>query len=405
MPKYKKSKFNYVSSRPSGYLIYNTLYSSLSRLDDREFALYEQNVFESKDFCKELLSQGIIVDSSVDELERYNIYTGLSFKYMNGVPNITVTPTMECNARCFYCYENGVRHGKMTAESAKKIVAFIKTLDVSKGVNITWFGGEPLMNQGWIDYFTEYLKAENISFSSFIITNGSMIDDVVISKMKNDWNVDSVQITIDGASEEYCRRKNYVDQDENVYYRLLKKIKKVSTEGIRVQLRLNIDRRNAESIISVAEELQQVFFSDSNVHFYPAFLTGDKIPLSEDEKVEIVRRIVEIDKNMLPMRSYLYKIPRVSACFYNQKNAFSIDSNGRIYNCERALGRLEKSIGAIENGVNENNNVRVLSGSRAECQKCVFLPRCQGGCNDAIESAESPCFIDKYIIMAYLKML
>lgn len=402
---YKKSRFNYVSSGRKGYLIYNCLYNSLSRLNEEEYARYLNLDLAEEELLHAFLEQGIVVKKEMDELQLYHTYTYLSSKYMKPKPNLTVTPTMECNARCFYCYEEGVRHGRMDESCAEKIIEFIKKMDLSRGIQLTWFGGEPLLNQEWMDYFTSCLKKEEIAFSAFMISNGSRIDDAVISKMKQDWKIESIQITFDGSCEEYAKRKNYIDQDLNIYYRMLQTVKKLSKAGISVQIRLNIDRANIDSILDLVEDLQQVFYKNANVSYYPAFLTGRKDALSEREKTDIIRRILEIDKNKLPVNSYLYQLPKMSACFYHQRGAYSIDTNGDVFICERMLGHHACALGNVKDKLEPGLEERELSGRRQECQKCVFLPKCQGGCHDALIHGEVPCFIDKYIIKAYLEML
>ena len=41
----KKSRFNYVTKGTSGYLIYNNLYNSLSRMSEEEYAQYKDLKF------------------------------------------------------------------------------------------------------------------------------------------------------------------------------------------------------------------------------------------------------------------------------------------------------------------------------------------------------------------------
>ena len=171
--KYKKSQFNYECKTQNGYMIYNTMYNSLTRLSNEEYNGYLSETFGDSALLEQLISQGIVVETNVDELENYNTCIRIASDYEENKPNITITPTMECNARCFYCYEKGVRYGTMKKEDISKIIEFIKSLDYSKGINLTWFGGEPLMNQEWMDEFSEKLKKSNIEFNSFIITNGS----------------------------------------------------------------------------------------------------------------------------------------------------------------------------------------------------------------------------------------
>lgn len=403
--KYKRSQFNYVSRSKDGYLIYNTLYNSLTRITEAEFGHYIDPDMNNGEIEQQLASQGILVDESIDERKNYNIYSRLTSKYLQERPHLTVTPTMECNARCFYCYENGVRCGKMKSEDADAIIRAIKALDISQGIDITWFGGEPLMAQEWMDYFAGRLREEGIEFSGFIISNGSLIDKETIEKMKNVWNVESIQITLDGSIDEYASRKSYIDRDENVYYQIFRNISRLSRAGISVNIRLNIDRANRDSILEAAEDIAQMFKENLNVSCYPAFLSGSAEPLSEREKIDFIKKLLEVCETNFRAQDYLYKLPRTMACYYYQKNAFSIDANGDIFTCEHLLGHKESSIGNISEDSPLQDRERELSGRRSECQSCLFLPKCHGGCADLRNNGELPCFIDKYIIKAYLELL
>lgn len=355
------------------------------------------------ELTKQLVEQGILVHEDSNELEQYNLYTYYANKYVSGPPHLTITPTMECNARCFYCYENGVKCGRMNNEKCQDIINFLKTLDCSQGIELTWFGGEPLLNQEWMDYFSDCLEKAEIEYSAFMITNGSKIDDGVIEKMKNKWRIHDVQVTIDGCYEEYSIRKSYVDEDDIVYYKILKTIGKLADRGINVQIRMNVDKRNRASVLYAVEDIVDLYKEKRKVKCYPAFLSGVNNPLTEREKIEFVKQMIEVAQGKFDINECLYRLPRTKACYYNQKEAVSVDTNGNVYMCEHMLGHEEKSMGNICEKLELPE--RELSGRREECQNCVFLPKCQGGCWDLLQQGEEPCFTDKYIIMAYLEML
>lgn len=42
---------------------------------------------------------------------------------------------------------------------------------------------------------------------------------------------------------------------------------------------------------------------------------------------------------------------------------------------------------------------------REECKKCVFLPKCMGGCAANLETNDEACMIEKYMIQGYLAYL
>ena len=59
----------------------------------------------------------------------------------------SVVFTGGCNFRCPYCFEKDVlRPGKMTDSTVNDIYKFIeKEMSHLEAVNITWYGGEPLL--------------------------------------------------------------------------------------------------------------------------------------------------------------------------------------------------------------------------------------------------------------------
>lgn len=404
---YKRSAFNYETKTESGYLIYNTMYNSLVRLNEQEYIQYKDLDFQDACFQEKLYELGILMEPEIDERKVYELYTEALVKYQEGAVNLTLAPTMECNARCFYCYENGVRHGKMDIEDADKIIKGLSTVDLKKGLKITWFGGEPLMAQEWIDHFSRGLQDAGIEYSAFMISNGSKIDGDIIEKMITDWKISDVQITMDGEEEEYFKRKNYVDQDETLYFSLLRNIKKMGKKGIRVQIRINVDPDNLESVYLLIDDLEQIFYQDENITYYPSFLTGCQQRMSEEDKLKMILEILKRVKipNKLPIADYLYRSPKMYACFYNNKKAVSIDPNGDIFICEHMLGRRGEAIGNIYQRFDESKNHRKISGKREECQECVFFPKCHGGCYATYTNGEEACFMEKYMIRAYLELL
>lgn len=51
-----------------------------------------------------------------------------------------------------------------------------------KPIDITWFGGEPLLKTDLIERITNQLKANHKDFQAEIITNGSLLTDDILAK-------------------------------------------------------------------------------------------------------------------------------------------------------------------------------------------------------------------------------
>ncbi|NLD91928.1 MAG: radical SAM protein [Fibrobacter sp.] len=403
----KPSIFNYCSHSSTGYLIFNTLYNSLVRLSTSEYKQYQSGDFISKKLRKELIKSGIIVSNTINELKVYLKIADLFVKHPKRPLSITITTTLKCNARCPYCYEHGVKQQDMLPENTTKIIDFIKANQPQNGLLITWFGGEPLLNISLIDDISSRLKNEGISFSSYIISNGSLFTVEIISTKIEQWNLRDVQITLDGPQEYYESIKNYSPENNIGFYHILNVIRLLSNHNINVHIRLNISRNNLSLIEQLVKELDYAFSAKDNILFCPAFLTGTSDKLSEAEKLECIRRLFKIVTNprKLTAGSRFYSMPRTEPCNNSNPRSFTIDVSGDIFSCEHFVGVSSKAIGTLNSFDASSDPRHKRSYIRKKCKECVFFPKCFGGCKANLNTRDEPCFIEKYILQAYMSLL
>lgn len=404
---YKKSDFNYVQQNGKSYLIYNTLYNSLVRLSEWEFAKFS-NPDDSEDELGNLfVENGLWVDDRTDERTKYLACAEVYTLYAPRPLSITITTTLRCNARCAYCYEKGVDQTDIGFSAADKIINFIKNHNKANEVQLVWFGGEPLMNMSFMDLLCSRLNDEEIVFSSYIISNGSLLNKEIIKTKFRFWNIKNMQITLDGTEEVYKSIKKYRSPEEGEYYSILNSIRIAAEEGVFVNIRLNIGRANRNNILELVKELDAIFYRYNNVVFYPAFITGEKEPLSDEECVEYIKQLLLSMKNIkkLTAGTKFYSLPRMHACMNGDPQSFSIDVNGNVYSCEHYVGKPDHRIGKIEDNFNGRDSRGMDVRFQDECQNCVFLPKCFGGCEANRMEGDIPCMIEKYIIKAYLQIL
>ena len=405
--KYKLSKFNYnftIDSKTMG--IYNTLSKALIGLDLQE---YEQlNMYSNNMIPKEkeqvYLDNGILIPYTKNENNVVNC------SRINSIIDSTVAvyrilPTSACNARCFYCYEDRRNAVFMNKETAEQVCQFISKQSENRAVKIQWFGGEPLMNVEIIDYITFLLRRKyddsKISFS--MITNGSLINDKILQKMVNSWNLSNVQITLDGTLHEYNKRKNYIGI-QNAFEIVKNNIILLVNSGINTHIRLNYDFDNYIDIINLIEELGKTLPHVNNLDVYSYHLYGANNDSAIDTKKEeewfaIQNALIEQGFST-PLRSFSLKC-RKSQCFACQTNSFVISSNGELYKCSMAIDDKKAKVGDVWSGI---ANYKVLErwcypGLKEKCIDCVYLPICQGGCRagDLNYSSEN-CFVQKDFI-------
>ncbi len=78
---------------------------------------------------------------------------------------------------------------------------------------------------------------------------------------------------------------------------------------------------------------------------------------------------------------------------------------GNLFACEHNVGVSEKALASIENYSPHKDPRRKVPYIKSKCRTCVFFPKCFGGCKANLGAGDEPCFIEKYILQAYLKLL
>ena len=180
--------------------------------------------------------------------------------------------TLDCNARCFYCYEKRMNGSDMTMETASRVIEYIQEQANGEAIKITWFGGEPLINYTIIDFITYGLIERGLKFESEIISNGLLFDRELIENAKKNWNLKSVQITLDGTNQVYKRVKAYVTDVEDPFGRVLQNIKNLLKAEIKVSIRLNVGLHNYRDICDLTGFLCEEFEVEKNIYVYASLL-------------------------------------------------------------------------------------------------------------------------------------
>lgn len=194
------------------------------------------------------LANGMIVDDEVDE------YSALREKWFAAAQSdnfmLIINPTLQCNFRCWYCYENHEGHTTMNDDTLQRVLKAIDRLIYSHtNVSIGFFGGEPLLRYDTIvkpiiEHSTEYAGHLNKEITFSFTTNGYLLDDEQAEFFKNH-NVQSFQITLDGGKK-FHDKVRYSGQ-RGSYDKIIKNIEILLSQQLPVLLRLNVTKDNIAS--------------------------------------------------------------------------------------------------------------------------------------------------------------
>lgn len=421
-------------------LLYSTLSTSIVTLENKIYNdIFSDQCFdEYPDICSQLCEMGFLYTGNIDSQHEAlrKMRHDVAFNE-HGITSMTIAPTMNCNARCYYCFEKGAVWGTMTRQTAKALADFIIKNCPEKKMYISWFGGEPLIAWEIIDYITQLLVDADIEVESTVTTNGYLMNAEVLSRFSF-WNTTRVQITIDGIGEDYNRVKAYANSDPNPFDTVMGNIENAVKLGISVHLRVNYIISDYQHVHETLEYLHNRFGQYEQVYLYAAALElpekdkNNGFQFSKENGDTFLRLLFETTDrgywndelgilsgiNVSPkynrLLGELKLAPFPASCFMTNKYRFAVDDKGNLYKCQKHLGKIMYSCGNVFDGVQENEIYHHFVTDRlyeSQCEHCFMLPACQGGCkaNRLLYGGQYICppvkeVADKLVLKYYYSM-
>lgn len=397
----KQSKYNHILYvEKDTWWLHNLLSSSECLISTQEKELLEAPEkyldIQYKDIIYEWKNMGFLIPSDVVEdscmeLQRkISMYSSIGSQF-----GVVIAPTMDCNAKCFYCYENETRSCfYMNSETETALINYVKNMALGKKkLFISWFGGEPLLCINSIMNISTQLitlcDELDIVYDAELTTNGYFLDKII--DCFSDLRISDTQVTIDGYKEEYERRKNFVNAP-NAWEKVSDNIFEYSSRGFQITLRMNFDKKNFQSIKKAVK-----FFINNprwnrniSIYFYPLE------PPTTGGNSDVYFLESEYEGAMNDLYTYLFELgyydfhpnaldfnKLILPCYGGTLSTMAIDFAGNIYQCQHLLCNSKYIIGNIFNGgVKINEDVlKWYDGTLPEqCLDCKVIPLCQGGC-------------------------
>ena len=216
----------------------------------------------------ELVKQRFLVERDFDDLGQYRMILSalrLMEKVEPGADAFTILPTTGCNARCIYCYQQGIPVSSMSPETVARTVEFVLATKKAGKIRLHWFGGEPLCASGVVSEICRKLQEKGVSFWSEMTTNGSLFTPEMIREAVDLWNLEKVQVSMDGAREDYETRKQYLRPDLYTYDLVMANIRQLVDAGVRVVIRCNCDLENMDRAYAFLDDCAARFGSSEKI--------------------------------------------------------------------------------------------------------------------------------------------
>ena len=358
---------------PGGRLLYHTLTKELLFLEDGE----EQADYLRRRFF--LIEEGTDERAAARDLRGTLQFLGRS--RLQGYTRYTILPTTDCNARCFYCYEAGCEKLNMAAAAADRTARFILDTCAPGELTLRFFGGEPLMGAASLDRICEALAENGKTYHSNIVTNGYLFTPERIRKAAALWHLKRAQITLDGTEEVYNARKDFVEDHDGAFRRVLDNIEGLLQAGIAVTVRLNMDEVNLPDLRILAGQLARRFGGYANFTVYPFLLFQDILSPSR-EKVERLFGLYREFRAELTDAGLLKpgKLPetlRLNHCMADDPASAVILPDGRLHACEHFTEGL--FCGTVDEPVPKSATEAYWTEEFPEdgaCAACPLYPDC-----------------------------
>lgn len=322
-----------------------------------------------------------------------------------GVVSIALLVAQECNMSCVYCYGQGGGYGEggmMSEETAFKAVDWLmENSKKAERVNVSFFGGEPLLNFPLIQKVVEYAKdaahgkGKTVTFS--ITTNATLFTDDIISFMSREKIFPLV--SFDGPHEIQNRQRPFKDGGG-------------SYDTVRANIRKLLDvypQLAARGIVygdanplAIEAGMREAGLTSCYIGPYsPVILSrkeGDTIPGCEEEK--IVEPMIELAskekedflsavKNRRVTDNWIAVLTHMlisgKKLYFGcgvGKGMAGISVSGDIYPCHRFVGQEELKMGNVDSYCVEglNEYYRAVVCSIPGCRFCWARYFCGGGC-------------------------
>lgn len=431
-------------------------------VDDRAWDYLTQGTFDllPLSLLYEMIDIEAVVPDDEDELATIIRRNSVAISAAS-LLYLVVQPTASCQLGCDYC---GQEHSARLL-STEDQDAFVERTrrKLRSGAytefEIGWFGAEPLLGLSVIRRMTPSLmdlaRECGARYAAKVVTNGLSLSKRVAAELVNDLGVRFIEVTLDGSADSHDARR-HTKRGGATFDRILANVLQVARSGLPVtlNLRCNVDRRNADGVADLVRLLAEANVQDQiSLYFAPIHSWGNDAHLKSLSRAEFaaweMERYAEMvllgfTPSLLPTRkptvclavmpegelvdAYgdIYNCTEVSYVpAYGSPNVYRIDSLGNggknpqgrnrpVADTDRATGSAPRTvavtIGPRPNAANEKRpthphpglelrdfNGRIAEG-RYDCHECRMLPVCGGSCPKQWAEGLAPCPPAKYDI-------
>jgi uncharacterized protein len=322
-----------------------------------------------------------------------------------------------CNLACVYCYmennQSNARKSLMSTEQAFQAVDhLIERSGRRRNLQVTFFGGEPLLNFQRIKDVVRYCKdveqKHNKKFMFELITNGTLLDgEIADFVIENDM---LLFISLDGWREMHNKQRPSINGTD-YHHKILSNAERMDrehkkgklTNPVKVRANLTPEFHNVKSVVNFFQShgfttigisaIQDLPYSEGKT---PGALSRQQMEELETASNETLTEGFEQVKRGRYAGPYATKMLRKMVYSLSQyhntmgircgvgRNTNAADVDGNIYPCHRYVNMEKYILGNTKTGMDEEKTKayyrKLTESTRRTCSKCWIRHFCAGGC-------------------------
>lgn len=368
--------------------IYHQLTNALIQIDQELCKSLMEGAFESipADIVEFLTDRCILIEDDIEESDLIT-YSNYKCRYASRYLRVTIMPTLNCNFRCWYCYERH-RNPVVSPEDLRTILRFIKTRvgETKKdAIVLDWFGGEPMLcfNEVIVPFTKElglWCDEQGIELKVIMTTNGSLIK----REHTEDFNaigLKQFQITLDGGRE--CHNRIRYSRDlRDSYSAIVDAIGYICkyVDGSSVELRVNYNSNNIASLPEILDSFDESCRSQIYVSPHIVWQNSDEL--------ERLRPYISDFCSLAKLKGYRTSSPgirrRCVTCYTENVDQYVINYDLSVYKCTardfdsaHCIGKIRRTDGHfLPSGLYYKFCLEQSPFINHRCLQCHVLPSC-----------------------------
>jgi len=370
---------------------------------------------------QQLFEKGVIVDAAEDELAAV-VKENIDFsKERTGNLYEIIQPSANCQLGCYYCGQDHKKHNasQLIIDKIVERIEYKFNDGDYDGVDLGWFGGEPLMGLQQMRKIDSQLRERlgpDVEVNGRMVSNGLSLKKNIFLEMVEKFNMKSIEITLDGIKEHHDTHR-YTKTglaSFDLIYKNLKDIFSIPNfheMGCDIVIRCNVDENNVDGI----EPLIYKFVEDGmhtyikRLYFVGIYSWGG----NDAHKKALTKELFAMKKlkwDMLKMKLGFNRPQKTfsrkkSTCIATGGASEMYDAYGNVFNCTEIsfvdqykettydLGNLKSMPPSFEMENKPHNDwyKKVEKTDEFPCHSCPVFPICGGACPKSWEEGNPAC--------------